>query len=56
MHPSHLAVVYDCGKRDVMSPGLNLCRNKPDPASPKSDPAPHFVRSPSSRANERRLC
>ncbi len=36
--------------------GLNLCRNKPDPAPPISDPAPHFVRSPSSHANERCLC
>ncbi len=38
--------------------GLNLCRNKPDPdpAPPKSDPAPHFVESPSSHANERCLC
>ncbi len=39
-------------------PGLNLCRNKPDldPAPPKSDPAPHFGGSPSSRANKRRSC
>ncbi len=28
----------------------------PDPAPPKSDPAPHFVRSPSSDTSERRLC
>ncbi len=42
----------------TVAPGLNLCRNKPDPdpAPPKYDPAPHFGRSPSSRANESCSC
>ncbi len=45
----NIYMLRQCVKKDLW-PGLNLCRNKPDP-----DPAPHFVESPSSRANERRL-
>ncbi len=50
------SLMYVCSPLAVNA-GLNLCRNKPDPdpAPPKSDPAPHFGGSPSSRANERRL-
>ncbi len=44
------------GKYSGGDAGLNLCRNKSDTDLPKSDPASHLVGSPSSGANERRLC
>ncbi len=51
LRKKHFKVLEWPSQSPDLNRGLNLCRNKPDP-----DTAPHFVGTPSSRANESRLC